>query len=750
MPLCTNSTCFAGYTLDRIPAEVLAHLQSRPEWTKRLSVVVLRLQCFLEVTDQRCPTQDQGTTVVEALFQEFAAATFAGLFGVFSLPWDRVTQIRSAWPTPLSVDIPTTHNPKSWPNGFAERVEHYQKLQIDPDLAEFWQGWTLANANERPSSLAMWRFWKLFGKQRTNEFFKAAQNWFAKGSHRRVPCAQVFIDFACDYGEIDFNDSESLGEFFVQFFRHHFQSGHARGIQLSGLSVSWLSFSSVLRDHLLGKAWATPVPALPSPVIPKTTGSRTHIKTGADGREVKMTLITPIPLHISDGQAKELIFRTIRSDVDAILVWARREAAEARERLEGRKALAPKGTISEVSTVGVNSGIRFRLSRECPDYLAHAAATFESKNFQHLETGRAAKSTYPEPLSKTAWELGLPAPQLLLAHAAVLVCSHPQITPAFLDKLRLFDKDGRQVGLIKTDAGWILCGEKRRRGPAKAEQRVLLNEEALSIVRDVIDLTQPLREWLRAKDKPHWRRLFLGVASMGNQPKAWNPNAVAHSASDWIAERMCLLIGIDTERATLLSERFSLKRLRSSAGVLVYFETGSVEEMAKALGHAMWSPKLLDHYLPKPLQEFFTERWIRLFQTGIICEALKGSSHLLEAAAFQTMDELDAFLENHALRRIPSHLNNPDQPGGAENPTHTQDRIAFGIETGILTILISLQSAVRTASREPCGRAIRWARVSEHLVPFLETQTEQPEFKAMVLEAKRQADPQLVQELIYG
>lgn len=749
MQLCTASFCFAGYPLDRIPNEALAHLQSRPNWATQLSARVLRLQCFLEITDQSWPPTDQGPAGIEALLQDFAAASFAGLIGPGSSPSVGAAALRRAWMTPLSVALPTTTNSQTWPDGFAERVEYYRNLRVDSDLAEFWQGWTFKNAKNKQITLALWRFWKTFGKQRTRELAQATKEWIGKGRRSEASCAQSFADFACDYGAIDFARSESIGEVFSQFFRHYFQSGHDRGVRLSSLGSKWRAFSLMLHGHLLGKAWATPVPALATPRLPQIAGASTNLVRNAQGHDVKLALITPVPLHVTDSQATELIFSSIKSDTDAILRWARKEVAEARERRDQRRELAKKGTISQASATGVTTGLRYRLARHCPEHLAHASATFEAHGFNHLNSNRPAHLIYPEPAAQTAWELGLPSRQLLLAHAAVLVASHPQITPAFLEELNLFDKDGQQVGFITTDAGWILRGEKRRRGPAKALQDVLLNEETQSVVRDVIALTEPLRKWLRSKGKAEWRRLFLGVASIGSQPRAWRAVRESIEASDWIAERMQALTGIGAERATLLSQRFSLRRLRASAGVLIYFETGSAEEMAKALGHAKWSPALLDHYLPRPLQEFFTERWIRLFQAGIICEAMQGSSKLLEASAFQTMDELDSFLENHALRRIPSHLETPDHPGGKNQTTHAQDRISFGIETGILTILISLANAVRTSSREPCGRAIRWARISERLIPFLESTREQPEFQSMVIEAKRKADPGLVEGLIY-
>src|SRR5262249_4299956 len=102
---------------------------------------------------------------------------------------------------------------------------------------------------------------------------------------------------------------------------------------------------------------------------------------------------------------------------------------------------------------------------------------------------------------------------------------------------------------------------------------------------------------------------------------------------------------ISLERAEKLSARFNLGAVRASKGVLVYLETRSVKEMAKALGHKKYSPKTLSHYLPAPIFDFFQSRWIRIFQQGMIVEAMKESALLLEATEFRTMAEFHEFMQ---------------------------------------------------------------------------------------------------------
>ncbi len=763
MTIVKHTRCFDGYKLSAIPEDLLARLRATPSWRKNLSVAVTRLQAFCELTGKTLVGLSYPST--RALLEEFAAAFYSCLFNDPNErgdPWLRLRLLRLELPRELDFYFPCTSNQKSWRPSFRQLVNEYDRREFDPVLVEFWKGWAAPNAVGVIAEFRLHRFWKRFGPDRTRELMSAARTWLSTRRSEKPTPIEAFAEHAARVGNVDFNDSASISVLVDDFMQKFLPAAHARGVQVGTLLPAWRAFVGFLDSYLLGKFWASPLYALPLPQIGQVPGAKTNLKKTPEGHEVKVALITPVPLHLTDSQAKELLFRDIRREADAILAWARYEVREARKRFEQRATLAKRGVVNTVGhTRYMSTGRTYRVSRDCPEHLEHAAATFEASGLAYLNTGRVAQMIFPTPLAQTAWDLGLPTPALLLAHGAILVRKHPKITSGFLDELELFDADGRQTGLVRTDAGYYLRSTKRRKGKKHAEQDVLLTPETLEVVRDVIALTKPLRAWLREKKSKHWRKLFLATQSMGSPPTAWDSPHEASRRSDWLAQRFSRFAAQadaasgdfswlkDHDKAIDLAKRFSLKRLRSSAAVLVYLETGSVQQMATALGHETWRPTLLDRYLPKPIQEFFTERWIRLFQTGIVCETLRDSPYLLEASHFATMADLDDFLEHHALRRIPKHLESPDKIGG-ERREPPSSRVVFGIEVGILTILMSLEAAVRKATQDPCGRAIRWARISEKLVPHLESQAEQPEFKAMVLKARTHVNPRLVEALIYG
>lgn len=745
VPIVTNVRCFAGYPLEAIGADIRAAISAKLP-PGRAPQLLLRLECFLQITGQNLDLAEIGTDNADSILRGFVAALYSSRFQQTDRPWQAASLLAQAIGDACP-PFPSTLNRNSWPTDFRRRISEFGDAALLQDRVTFWRGWTSQNLRGKVVTLQLWPVHIRFGAETTATLRDACDGWYRGGRSDAFPAINDFARFLGSYdAPLDFQSSRDVGKLFRKFFDYFFTSRVKLGTKLSSCACQWRDFAGFLTNHLLGHAWAEPLPALPTPRAKAVPGARTNIRATTDGTAEKVSLLTSIPLHLTDSEAKELLFARIKRDMDCIIRWARVEVSEARIRLNERSKSAERGIATAISTEqGVNNGVRHRLNRANPECIAHAAATLIERGFGSLSD---AARLYPRPLSQTAWELALPTPPLLLAHATLLIRSHPQITVAFLEDLELYDVNGDDVGFVKGDAGWYLIGAKMRKGPEKARQQVLLNAETAQVVRDVIELTRPLREFLRSINDDKWRRLMLSTPSMGSMPVSWSGTKHAARHSDWLAKRLVSLAGMASDEAISLADRFTLKRVRASAGVLVYIETGSVERMARALGHDTWRPQLLDHYLPKPIQEFFVERWIRIFQTGIICEALKGSPCLLEASGLASMSELDAFLEAHALKIVPAHLQDPEEP--RPNPEVATASVAFGIDVGILGILISLIGAVKTAEREPCGRAVYWARIGEHLINHLESQRDQPEFREMVVQASAHARPDLVQELVYG
>lgn len=742
MPIINTTRGFEGLLLDRLPTRFITQLSQQSNYSEKLNGMVVRLQCFLEITGQRLSEEDLNRPVSPAALTDFATAVFCPQFTELRIPWHQLRNLRTAcaelFPDLTFPSFPCTHNKDHWSGDFRLRYAEVMDFEVDPELAEFWSGWPAENAKGELHHVRLAPFWQRYGAERTREFFEAYSRWRRGASNGKLVAIDSFAAWAAARPEpVPFDSGSELGEALTEFFHSHMKERHATGRGIKALVSDWRVFANALTTHLFGEAWATPSPSIPMPSVARSKGSTGLRPNQTISRQV---LLSSIPLHISDSAAADLLFRDIQCDLETIKSWARLEIAAANEREANRRKLALEGIASVPGT----NGIKFRASQVCPEWLAHASATFEQFGFSHVASGRASSLIYPEPTSETCWELGLPTPALLLAHSALLAAEHPEITPAALSQMNLFDKNGTRVGYVENDGGSYLIMQKARKGPRSAEQRIALTEETKAVALSIIRLTQPLREWLREKQNPLWRRLMLAIPSMGVAPGRWRPGEASRQRH-WLAQRLAALLGISQHEAERLGQAFSMRRVRASAAVVVYLHTGSAEKMSKALGHETYEHRLMDRYLPRALQDFFNDRYIRLFQTGILCEALKNSPFLLDAINFSSSEELNEFLENSVIR-FP-------EPGLDAPHTRHQDasaRVVFAVEPQSLSVLMSIEEAVSSSAEKITGHALKWSKICRKLVSHLETQVEQPEFHRILNDARANIDVASVRDLIHA
>lgn len=491
----------------------------------------------------------------------------------------------------------------------------------------------------------------------------------------------------------------------------------------------------------------------------KSRGSSTHIVETPTGIVVKSKLVTPIPLHVSDPAAIEILFHRIRREFDLLVTWARAEIKDLWFRRCRAANLAPLGTIRHFQNPGhfrrVNAESErtgWPLSRDNPDYIANLAATFEHYGFVR-RGDRQLASIVSEPVEQAAYELGLPTSRALLAHCTLLTAIHPEITPSFLENLILYDKSGRRIGVVTDDGNTFLIGAKRRKGPSEAQQIIRLNEETASVLRQMEEITARLRSCLKEHGDDNWRYLLLTSGRGFAYPRRIQKLATDTSPPqcvEWLAQRLSATTGIAAEEAQDLARRFSLPSLRSSAGVLVYLETRDAKVMARALGHTTYDFRLLQHYLPEPILEYFQSRWIRLFQTAIIVEAMKDSNYLLDASGFSSMDEIDQFLQHHALRPIPTSPTKEATEPHSDATRIDEGEVVFGLSTGVLTVWLSLIQAVERSKRLVSKRAEFWRELGNELIKYIESvQSDRPDLFAYLQAARNMAKPTLMEHLIH-
>ena len=346
-----------------------------------------------------------------------------------------------------------------------------------------------------------------------------------------------------------------------------------------------------------------------------------------------------------------------------------------------------------------------------------------------------------------AFELGLPTSYSLEPYMYQLIDHNHKITDSFLINLELFDERGLLVGLEETDAGHYLVGYKNRKGGGKAQQKVKLDEKMKDLVDQIIEITTPLRTYLQSKNDGNFRYLFLSsIMGFSYPQRIWATNTFGGSKlQDEL--RLAGFKNVRPEwsdsRVSKLVERISLTRFRSSCGIRVYLESGSCHKMADALGHEKYKPDLLSHYLPEPILRYFQNRWIRIFQKGIICEAMKDSPFLLKASHFKSMKELHLFLENHAAR-LPV-FSEIDDNCDDESP-----EAYVTIDENILIALFSLEEAVERARQEVSPLASYWAAFSKRLKHEIENFSFDPKITSAYEAALTKIDVSLMKETIYA
>jgi len=179
--------------------------------------------------------------------------------------------------------------------------------------------------------------------------------------------------------------------------------------------------------------------------------------------------------------------------------------------------------------------------------------------------------------------------------------------------------------------------------------------------------------------------------------------------------------------------------------VLIYLETKDVKKMAEALGHTNYERRLLARYLPEEILAFFQERWIRIFQTSMIVDAMKDSDFLLPASGFKNIFELNEFLTNHTFKKNPLAKGEVATTGAVST-----EKVLFGLDVSVLTGLVSLQMSIRQAKGAINETARYWDHIGKRLVEYIDSEScDREDLRAYLKQARENADPVAMARIIY-
>jgi len=629
-----------------------------------------------------------------------------------------------------------------------------KKAKISESRVLYWSGWPVVSRKNKVSYLEFSGVWHSHGEKFTNQLYTILK---ADALKRAKPPTTAMNNYASylsanpgRWMPETFKNSDMILDFFEGFMIDFFSTAQREERSLASAGKSWRDMITIVEEIFIRPGiWAEPEDcALPKPLVSGNSSNMKNVVTKKDGRVVNNKLMIEVPIEITDDEAISILFKEIDESIEVVKMWATCQARALRKAQLQRLYVASTG-----KPLGIKKSRNGRSPSIDTLGVANICATFESEGFN--SDGRTAEHSYGNNLKEVAKLLGLPVNQSLFPFQCLLVIENAKITGSFLDGFQLYDKRNKRSGFVKTDSGYELVGYKDRRGKKLSEQKIPLSPRAASLVQQVEQITQPLREFLKKKGDPKWRELFLTCGEGFGYPMSaatspWTSNMLVEGKP--LAERLTAEFKKHTKlsgsKLVELIKNVTLSKLRATCGVAVYLKTHSVKEMANALGHKKYDGELLGSYLPDAILKFFQTRWIRIFQRAIVCEAMKGSDYFMQVVGFKTVAEVDKFLMNHALKRIPSSLVDPE---GVNNVKKDDGELYISIDVGILTALTSIELAVKESVRksEINSKAAYWARFS-NLLSVQINSSHNAMHKACLKDAQKNAMASRFEGIIYA
>lgn len=757
---------YSPYQITKIGDGALAVLgeaaSTLPLLHKRLFQPLAKLlECYLCVTEQRLDCVAPKKLQIGTLADEFVGALYSERFFEASII-NRYALVR-AWNALISVA--RTYKPSSVkvllePSSthvhirFQPLMDAFEKKSLNADEVFYWRHSQIQNRRGTLVWIPLRSVGIRFGR-RFAEYLYDACHTHVFANNGRVGEINLFLTFL-----VTLPNSYTANSFVCKkimaviwkLFKRHFVDTNLGPSTYKNVSRSWELFLVFAKANLHGQGpfgraeWnLTSLPKMDD------GGQGPNIREDESGKLVAHKLLIDVPLEMTDEAALQIIFEDLTNRVATISIWGKY--------LVNAIWLRHLRRIESAATGDVASGRILNPESFSDKDIANMAAKFQNVGFQ--PTGKRFTSL-ATPLLDAAFQLGLPTTGTLLPHLALLVIAHPQLTPSFFDNFELYDKFGQVSGLVPTKNGSMLVGYKNRWGAKLAQQEILLTPETEELVNQVIELTNPLRDYLKRQGDDEWRKLFLTCGQGFGYPKGIKSTGLTADSyrvrelkKDFV--RMHLVSSVDVAEFVA---RFSLVSLRASTAVLSYIENPDVTAFAKILGHFKYSPRLLARYMPAPLLTFYQQRWVRLFQCAIIATAMAESPYALQATGFETTEQLHSFLKNHALKLKDRPRNFSDSRNTMRTPSISAEgsgiapeiqveSVIFGVSVENLTVLLGLMQAVDNADYPVNFISQYWVAYGKRLVAHIDMGDEYcADLKDFLLKARAVASPAGFESLI--
>jgi len=636
--------------------------------------------------------------------------------------------------TKHEIDIPQL-SPFKVNEGIGQCVAEFKSLRVSSERLTYLDGWQLKSKEGKVINFAIGEFHEAFGNELTADIYHHACQY---GTTQKIATlkngANALTDllnsFATHCNSADdlrvqlktYKLSAFLEKVMGDSFCNHLAKGNKRAI----FFAKWTATINVFRICFIDSGLIDePIRPILTPPFKEDSQPIAKIATGGKltSNEEQLWLAS-IPLHIKDEAAIQIIEDRLRASEEHVRASYHAVFERIKEKHERNLKLAKTGMVKPIR--GAGGGVkRNEYVRVGRDRLANSIATFYKHGIGAVVTNYACflggSYTNCDKLSTSALvnELNLPTTSTLGALCTLLVLEHPQLTPSALDNWELFDKNGQMTGYKQVGGNYVIVVYKNRKGAAKAQQDIILNEYSQSIVKTLIGHTELARQYLKANpstDEYHensWRYMSIkadlnkaswcfdfggniATASMNGAYRQWVYN---HSSS------------MNEDDKLLLSKSVGLRSGRKLRAIRTYIKTHSLREVAEVLGHKTVNVDLLNKYLPSALMDFFNARWIRQFQNALIYIAMQESDYLFEVVDIKP-ENLDEFLQNHGIHDIPKLFGKFKNDATLslvekEEPRERFDEVTLTITKNVMRVLIAIKSIVDRSKEVQDGQTFR-------------------------------------------
>ncbi|MEC6744611.1 hypothetical protein [Pseudomonas qingdaonensis] len=734
-PLLKRLEIYIDYPFDRLDQSIVKYITC--ELAKRPgkgisadgSILLRMFECFLQITNRKLISLSDFRNQLPNLDLEFEGAIWSPQFVSFEssrrLRYSRVWRhVKSIVKYENQIPLqPLSQTSRPSPIARKEAAMKFESLDKNAEALWYWSGWQVTNLTGKNSYLPLARVYKALGYNFSKSFYHLYSSIVSNQRAVGVPGTTELLEFLASnsttFNSASLKAPKTTKKFWIDFRSYFFQKRYAsgNGSKLSTLSDVWLySIEPLAKKMVSSGLLAAPHGGMPKGT-PTFNGSHSpNHRVNKNGFEENIKLTFPIPLHVTDEQAIEIIFGHVRRDLDLVKSWAQSKIDRVSKQLH-------RLTQNLQEHRGSEPPLQIDASEEkyFSVYNQMGFATNKDVNLSHI---------YNAPLTKVATILPLPTSSAVIPFAYFLIAHHSEITPEFLMSCKLYNQHGMISGLEQTDAGWYLVGYKYRKGAQLAEQKILLNDDSYRAVKTLIALTDPARLYLKKKNDPAYRLLFLRTGKGFGFPKrvkglSLTPTLRKGMITDFNS------LGASNDHAETLSDNCTLTSVRALGGVAKYIETESLAQASKALGHTRFDFKLLKRYIPKPLLTFFSERWIRVFHQGFILEAMSESPYALAATDFNSEEEVLQFLSKNSLK-----IRKKSEAEVHSRTAQPNREVVFCVDEVVLTAMLKISSALQSSTATAKQRY--WAGISKHLIEYIDSdECSRPDFQDMLKTARK-------------